>query len=706
MLRLTTIGPVAIHIGDARVPTANHQVCSALLYLIVERGQPVPRRTLIDLFFPEATEEAGAHSLRQLFYRLRKLGAELDADSAMVCVPDGSASWDVDALLAKGWAGAEELRALERGYLADYGAVHSARFSEWLDQHRAHVGGKLRHLLIAQLKAERSQRRFRALENVARACLALDPLNEEATLAAAESLAMAGAKVEAVALLDNYLGEIGHRARELKIPPRILRERISDYVADADSSEKIPLVGRENELALISSIVERSAEGSPRACVVSGPSGIGKTRLLNEACSLAALSGFAIARGKLYPHDARRPFAILRDIGPALLDLPGALGASPESLAAVRGLCGRGPSQFQSVPTGVFETQAVVAELHARVLELIDAIAIEQPVVIYIEDAHWIDDASLDLLGDLMDDQRAVCMLIATQRPLQMPSRMADSLGTNEIRLPALTSDQSRTVLGSLLAQTRLPTDDGFIETATRVSGGVPFYLHVLFRHYQQTGDASTIPPGLSASLAARLDVLAEPTRSVFDAIVILGSSGSDHRLEKLTQLPRYSLLESLRTLESMGMIRVTQNSLTASHDLFAAAASTRMSPAVARLLHRGAAGVLESEATEDIEPLELASHWEACGEDGLALNVLTRSADRCLRLGRPKEAIELLLSALRVARSSDDERGVEVGLFKAYRASHLFLQADGYASKLALHSGALGGELQAGAIDNVYALG
>lgn len=705
MLRLTTIGPVAIHIGDARVPTANHQACSALLYLTVERGQRVPRRTLVDLFFPEASDEAGAHSLRQLVYRLRKLGAVIDSDPAMVRIPTRAAIWDVDALLTKGWASDEELGALRRGYLADYAPNHSDRFTEWLDQHRDYVSGRLRHLLIGQLKSERAQRRFRALESVARACLALDPLNEEATLAAAESLAMAGAKVEAVALLDNYLVEIGDKAKELKIPPRILRERISDYVVEPDASERIPLVGRERELELVSSIIEQSATGSPRACIVSGPSGIGKTRLLSEACSLAALTGSAIVRGKLYPHDEHRPFAILRDIGPELLDLPGAIGASSTAIATVRGLCGRGPSQFRSVPNGPVETQTVVAELQARVVELVDAIAAEQPLVICLEDGHWMDDASLELLSELLDDRRSICILMAAQRRMALPKRGYSQLGLNEIVLPTLTLEQSTAVLQNLFEEAGLPDDVNFVTSAAQMAGGIPFYLHVLFRNFQLTGDPEAIPPGLYASLVARLDTLTEPSKSVFDAVVILGSHSSESRLALLTELPRYLLLDALRTLEGMGMIRQSHHSLAASHDLFANAARKRMPAGVARLLHRGAATVLESEAG-DIEALELAGHWEACGEDALALSVLTRSANRCLLLGRPKEAIALLLSAHKVACADESRTEVETLLFTAYRASQLHIQAEEYALRLDLCSGAHGPELQAQAIDNLNASG
>jgi hypothetical protein len=66
----------------------------------------------------------------------------------------------------------------------------------------------LRALLVRQIQEIRSRKDYRALAPVAKACLALDPLNEEATLAAAESLAAVGAKADALHVFDRYIADV------------------------------------------------------------------------------------------------------------------------------------------------------------------------------------------------------------------------------------------------------------------------------------------------------------------------------------------------------------------------------------------------------------------------------------------------------------------------------------------------------------------
>lgn len=706
MLKLSTLGPISIEIGDKRVPAANQQAHSALFYFIVERGKRVSRKALKELFFPGAGEEAAHHSLRQLVYRLRKIGAPIEGDASSLLLAVSAAAWDVEELLLKGMATDNHLAALSRGYLADFNPEHSPLFSRWLDEHRGVVCSKLRHVLLTQLHTERLNRRYDRAEQIARACLALDPLNEEATLVAAESLAMSGAKADAIALLDQYLEEVGPREHNLRLAPRVLRERISDYVVDSASTDHALLIGRETELAVLERMFRESISGSWRACLVTGPSGIGKTRLLTEACGVAALSGHAVVRVRLHSHDQQRPFAVLRELGPALLDLPGALGASPEALSTVRGLCGQGPSVFQSVPEGAFERQSVLAAIHTRVIELIDAISAEQPIILYVEDAHWTDAASLDLLSDILDDKRAVCILMASQRSLELNERVLTSLAFTSFALPPLSVERSTEVLSSLFRQRGRSIDDDFIRLAVRLSGGVPFYLHALFHHFLLTGDFKAIPSALADSLTARLDELSDNAKCVLDATVVLGPHCSEARLERVTQLPRYSLIQALRSLDEAGLIQITETGVSSAHDLFAAAARSRMPVTVARLLHRTSATLLEEATSSGVEPLAIAAHWEACGEGERALSVLRLSADRFVRLGRPREAIALLTRAHKGGIDENNQRAVEVSLFWALHSAGDYGEANALAERIQLFSGSAGAELQVASIANLYASG
>src|SRR5205085_8679472 len=116
----------------------------------------------------------------------------------IVTLAHNAATWDVETIESRGQCTDEELESLAKGYLSDFGPSVSSGFDEWLEEHRARVSSMLRRNLLSQLRDEKAKHHFAAVDRTARACLALDPLNEEATLATAESLAMSGSKAEAL----------------------------------------------------------------------------------------------------------------------------------------------------------------------------------------------------------------------------------------------------------------------------------------------------------------------------------------------------------------------------------------------------------------------------------------------------------------------------------------------------------------------------
>src|SRR3954470_17173537 len=98
MLHLKTIGGLSIDVGSSRVTARSALPCATLLYLIAERGNEVSRRTLVELLYPQSTEEAGSHSLRQLLYRLREKGVPLDHGAPVLLLARELATWDVEQL--------------------------------------------------------------------------------------------------------------------------------------------------------------------------------------------------------------------------------------------------------------------------------------------------------------------------------------------------------------------------------------------------------------------------------------------------------------------------------------------------------------------------------------------------------------------------------------------------------------------------------
>ena len=108
----------------------------------------------------------------------------------------------------------------------------------------------------------RREGRWSDVETAARLCLATDPLNEEATLALAEAIAMGGSKADALRLLDAYIWELGDREKTIGLPAKLLRRRISDQPSfRTQPSGEPPLVARADDLAWLNTQLDTAATG-------------------------------------------------------------------------------------------------------------------------------------------------------------------------------------------------------------------------------------------------------------------------------------------------------------------------------------------------------------------------------------------------------------------------------------------------------------
>src|SRR5688572_18781989 len=201
MIYLHTLGDSLITVGEKDVRPTAPLLFAALLYLGMERGRRVPRTALQELLFPKSDERSGAHSLRQLLYKLRQLGApiEVDASTASIrpeLVRDDSAA---ELSFTNG-----HLAGVTLGFLPEYAPKLSDRYDEWLESRRASVAANIRRQLVAAMTRSRESASWAAVERFALMILQMDAYNEEATLTLAEATAMSGAKAEAIGLLNRY----------------------------------------------------------------------------------------------------------------------------------------------------------------------------------------------------------------------------------------------------------------------------------------------------------------------------------------------------------------------------------------------------------------------------------------------------------------------------------------------------------------------
>ncbi|MDE3153170.1 MAG: AAA family ATPase [Gemmatimonadota bacterium] len=655
MIVLHTLGFVAIQIGSRKVLPSATRAFGALLYLVVERGREVPRGELQSLFFPDQGDRAAAHNLRQLLYRVRGLGAPLAARSNAVILPADGVHDDYTAITESGALPPETVKAATDGVLPGYAPSFSRPFAQWVEDQRARIQSDLLRRLTTELSTIRRQGRWREAEPVARACLALDPLNEEATLALAESLALTGQKAGAVQLLDGYLAEIGPYGRELHVPATMLRTRISEYVPN-DGYRRIgvgPFVGRDAEMAELWRAYRAAQGGSPRAVVVHGEPGLGKTRLGNELLRAAALDGARSFKIECVPHDIQRPLSVFVDLVPKLLAAPGGLGVAPSAMTQLQRLTQ--PDLSPTITEPEADPRHLFNLIKGAVTDLVDAVCDEQPVAVLVDDAHAMDPASTELLLELVGGSRSRrCVFVLTSRSKMLEVEAAGAPdAVTWLRLRPLEAEAARELYASLVKSVRRDDAPEPVEERLELAAGNPLFLRWLLMESPTTSRAS-LPESLTDLLTQRVRRLRDTTLRAFVAAVLLGKHCRLDRLTRLAGLAESDLLNAIQTLESQGFLEAEGADIRSAHPLLSQAALEEFPPVTMRLMHSTAAMMLQAEAepTHDIAMLwDAAEHWHGAGSTGKAIDLLQSCASYCVQIGQPTVACELLGRAVDLAQ-------------------------------------------------------
>src|SRR5690349_20367777 len=269
------------------------------------------------------------------------------------------------------------------------------------------------------------------------------------------------------------------------------------------------LVGRTAELEALDQALSDLRRGRAAALELSGEPGIGKTRLLAELGAHAEERDLLVLAGSASELEGDLPFWIFVDALDEYVQ-----GLPPRSLAAldddVRGELGHVLPAFASQRSG---TPVERFRLHRALRELLEALAATKPLVLLLDDLHWADSGSLELLATLLRRPPDAPVLLALAvRPRQVPERLHGALeraraaGTlTRLDLTGLSATEARELLGDAARADRLYAE----------SGGNPFYLQQLGRF----PEARTV----AAALAEELATLDDGARGVLRGAAVAG---------------------------------------------------------------------------------------------------------------------------------------------------------------------------------------
>jgi DNA-binding CsgD family transcriptional regulator len=324
-------------------------------------------------------------------------------------------------------------------------------------------------------------------------------------------------------------------------------------------------VGRVEELDSFDQLLGEVDQGIPSAIALIGEPGIGKTRFLAEFAGSADQKGRLVLAGSASELERDLPFSVFVDALDEYLR-----GLDPSRLAGLHEdvrteLSHVFPSLSALVTTGDVAPQHERYRSHRAVRALLEELAKTRPLILVLDDFHWADSASVELLGALLRRPPAAAVLLALAlRPHQVADRLsaalerADRAGAlTRIELGALTPLEARELVGEEVA--------GLYDE----TGGNPFYLEQLARavgRHDGVGAGPEIslagievPSAVAASLGEELALLSDEARDVLEGAAVAGDPFEPELAAAAAATSEAAAMDAIDELLLLDLVRNTE---------------------------------------------------------------------------------------------------------------------------------------------------
>jgi DNA-binding CsgD family transcriptional regulator len=422
-----------------------------------------------------------------------------------------------------------------------------------------------------------------------------------------------------------------HELEETAAPLSALTGTMAD-VAPFTTRDRPPLVGREDELQLLLGAVLAAGEGRPAAVLLGGDAGVGKTRLLAQVVS-----------------DAPRPMTLVRggcvdlgDVGLPFLPFVEALADLVREIPSVADLPGLGPL----LPGGsAMHDEVGRLQLFEAVVSALRLASEQAPVVLVLEDLHWADASSRELLRYLLTrlrDERVAVLAsyraddLHRRHPLvPLVAELSRLAGVEHVQLRPLPDDAVRRhvrALGSLAPD--------LVDLVVDRAEGNAYFAEELAQSALETGRRD-LPTRLADVLLARLSRLSEAALGVVRVAAVAGRRVDHELLAAACTEMGLELDDALREAMSAHILLVGEGGAAGAyafrHALLQETVYDDLLPGERVRMHGLLARVLDGTSSS---PGELALHRERSGDLAGALSAYLEAGDAAMGAGAPSEAL------------------------------------------------------------------
>jgi adenylate cyclase len=318
----------------------------------------------------------------------------------------------------------------------------------------------------------------------------------------------------------------------------------------------LPMIGRQQELSVIDGVFQRALSGQGQVIGITAEAGLGKSRLVAEAIRLARQYGFSGYGGACESSGTKTPYLVWKGVWQAFFEIDPAADPQSQLQALERAVRARAPERADTLPVlaplldvpledNEFTRTLSPGERRNLLTILLESClasaAAENPLLLVLEDLHWIDTLSYELLGALAQASAGLpVVFLLAYRPTETGALEARQLETlpqfTHISLQPLNNADGEQLLRVKLAQLFPDASDAMPDTLMKAllerAEGNPFYLEELLNYLRDQGinvyDPKTLgslelPTSLYALILSRIDQLSEVQKAALKAASIIG---------------------------------------------------------------------------------------------------------------------------------------------------------------------------------------
>ncbi len=463
------------------------------------------------------------------------------------------------------------------------------------------------------------------------------------------------------------------------------------------------MIGREPEMAALQNCYQDAVQGGETPLfLITGDAGIGKTRLLDEFAGWVSAQPVSpiILRGRATSATQSVPYGVFRNLFAKSFEILESDG-SAQALSKFR----QGMHDFLDADQADLVGQLVgfdfsgspavrrllgnpaFSEIACLYLVNFFRRLAERPLLVLLEDLHWMDDSSLDLITELVSslgrESEIRLMTVCTSRSQffeRRPKWGEGMAGFTRLELPLLGRLRSRTLIGEILCKVEA-IPDALYECVINEAEGSPFFIEELIKMLIDEGVIETdkepwlvqleklaivhVPPTLTGILQARLDGLPAAEKLVLQRAAVIGRTFWDGLVRALTRDDReeQQVNGRLASLRARGLVYQHERSSIVGneeyvfkHALLLEAAYETVLLKHRRIYHRQVAAWIEANAGERLEEhlAQIAGHYADGVQPELAADWYIRAGERAASQCSMREARNLFEQALNLIRQDD----------------------------------------------------